>query len=132
MKNRKIKFRWWNPQSSTFVKDYRYSGALEELFESDKFLIPQQWTGLVDKHGIDIYEGDLINFKTNNTVCLGDLDIMEWDSEEVYWDEYTCSFCFERRYGTSVLDKIMLETLEIVGNIFETPEKVKHYSEEEL
>ena len=129
---RTIKFRWWNPQSKTFVRDYKYSGAVEQLFFPDAYLIPQQWTGLSDMYGKEIYEGDLVNFKTNNTVCLGDLDVMEWESEEVYWDDYFCSFCFERRYATTIYDKIMLETLEVVGNIFETPELVKHYNEDDL
>lgn len=131
MKNRKIKYRWWEPVSSTFATEHRYSGLVEELFEDDKYLIPQQWTGLIDKNGKEIYEGDLVNFKTNNSVCTGDPDIIDWECEEVYWDDFYCCFCFERRYGHTIYDKIIIETLEVVGNIYETPEKVKHYKEEE-
>jgi uncharacterized phage protein (TIGR01671 family) len=134
MNNRKLKFRFWSPAGKAFIKDYKYSGLVDELFDEKDFdtLIPQQFIGLLDKNGKEIYEGDLVNFKTNNTVCLGDLDVMEWESEEVYWDDYFCSFCFERRYATTVYDKVMLETLEVVGNVFENPEKVKYYSEEEI
>lgn len=129
---RKIKYRWWSPQGKAFVRDYKYTGLVEELFLPDAYLVPQQWTGLLDKTGKEIYEGDLVNFKTNNTVCLGDQDIMDWESEEVYWDSFYCSFCFDRRYGHTIYDKVMPETFEVVGNIFETPELVKHYTEDEL
>ena len=62
---RRIKFKFWNPQTKSFVQQYKYSGYVDELFEQDDFLIPCQFTGLQDKHGKDVYENDLVKLDKN-------------------------------------------------------------------
>lgn len=118
MKKRKIKFRFWCPAGKAFVRDYKYNGFVDELFDEKEYdvLIPQQFTGLVDKNDVEIYEGDLLNFSVNYTVCLGDKDIIEYKDQEVYYDEKTASFLFGKE-GVSMLDRVMENTMEVVGNI---------------
>jgi uncharacterized phage protein (TIGR01671 family) len=117
MKKRKIKFRFWCPAGKAFVHDYKYNGFVDELFDEKDFdtLVPQQFTGLIDKNGKEIYEGDLINFSCNYTVELGDPDIIEYKNCEVYYDEELAGFFFGKD-GHQMLDKVMEETLEVVGN----------------
>jgi hypothetical protein len=114
----KIKFRFWCPAGKSFVRDYNYNGAVDELFDEKDYdtLIPQQFTGLIDKNGVEIYEGDLINFSCNYTVELGDPDIIEYKNQEVYYDERLAGFYFGKD-GFQILDKIMEETIEVVGHV---------------
>jgi hypothetical protein len=118
MKKRKIKFRFWCPAGKAFVRDYNYNGAVDELFDEKDFdtLVPQQFTGLVDKNGTEVYEGDLINFSCDYTMDLSDRDVIEYKNQEVYYDERLAGFYFGKD-GFQILDKIMEETIEVVGHV---------------
>jgi len=120
MNNRKLKFRFWSPAGKAFIKDYKYNGLVDELFDEKDFdtLIPQQYTGLKDKNGKDIYEGDMLNFSINNTVELGDADIMDYKNQDVHYSEEYASFMFGED-GFTPLDRIIMTSIEVVGNIFE-------------
>lgn len=120
MKKRKIKFRFWCPAGKAFVRDYNYNGAVDELFDEKDFdtLIPQQFTGLVDKNGVEVYEGDLINFSCDYTMDLSDRDVIDYKNCEVYYDERLAGFYFGKD-GHQILDKIMEESIEVVGHINE-------------
>lgn len=85
----------------------------------------QQFTGLKDKNGKDIYEGDYINFSTDNTVDLGYRDIMDWKNQVVHYDEEKACVFFGHKYEFQILDRIIPETLEVVGNIFDNPELIE-------
>jgi hypothetical protein len=59
---RQLRFRVYVPEHEKFA----YFGV-GEFYESDRYLVQdkypvQQWTGLIDSKGIDIYEGDLLEF----------------------------------------------------------------------
>ncbi len=55
-----LSFRFWCGAAGCYVQDYRYSGKVEELFEHDGVLVPQQCTGLRDCHGNWVYEADTV------------------------------------------------------------------------
>jgi hypothetical protein len=112
MNNRELKFRVWSFLSKSFEYFDIYQGA--NLGIAGGVSEPQQFTGLKDKNGKDIYEGDLINFSCD----LSGLDVIEYKNQNVYYDESLAGFYFGKD-GFQILDKIMEETIEVVGNIFE-------------
>jgi uncharacterized phage protein (TIGR01671 family) len=105
----KNKFRFWNPQAKGFVTNYKYNGFVDELFEPDEFLIPQQSIGILDKNMKEIFEGDVVEF-----------DKLEGKAKGVvqYYNDY-CSYAIDSDIGVVPFMHISLDSLEVVGNMNE-------------
>lgn len=128
---REIKFRAWDYQENKMmignnqygsnepdaVYSERSCGAFTRLWESiarfedskNRFLL-MQYTGLKDKNGKEIYEGDIV--------------IVDWNdsrykphNREVKWDNK--NLCWVIEGGCLTIDYIHFE---IIGNIYENPE----------
>ena len=111
MLNDKNKFRFWNPQTKIFVTNYNYNGLVDELFEPDEFLKPQQFLGILDKNMKEIYEGDVVNFDYFN----GD----KTATGVVQYNNSYCAYVVDSDIGTISIMYISLDSLEIIGNMIE-------------
>lgn len=112
---REIKFRIWD---STYKKFVFFEGIFNSL-PCDYLVgeVGQQYIGLRDKNRQEIYEGDLVNF--SRKVELD--ETWEYKNQEVSYDNECVSFVFGKDM-ICMFDRVVYDTLEVVGNVFENPE----------
>ena len=73
-----------------------------------------QFTGLKDKNGKEIYEGDICRYSSSN-----------YDGEVRYSTTWRCSFSLWSINDDKIKDLQMTSDLEIVGNIHDNLELIK-------
>ena len=122
MNNDRLKFRFYEKRPTGFYIRYEFNddyiindGQVYEKFYGEngvtlelcENIIACQCTGLKDKNGVLIYEGDVLLHEESE----GETESVYWCNESLRWN--TTIDIMESDYGNAV---------EKIGNIYENPE----------
>lgn len=126
-----------------FINVNGRSTSLSVIYPRDKF-IPLQYTGLKDKPGNEIYEGDILQERDGEyirrlQVCFGTFWHVTGDSRDGVDDEggFAIGFYLKDYYGKHTFpenkgyalfvdkEENYIAFLEVIGNIYENPELLK-------
>ncbi len=118
---REIKFRAWIKQDDDYFMAYNiqniYDGMNDESgklggvssfhsFLDEEDVKVMQFTGLKDKNGKEIYEGDILSNGSKSGKVIF----------------HRCAFMVEEKNGQGILSSYIQADFEVMGNIYENPE----------
>lgn len=123
---REIKFRAWDKENQVMVYDvnvqdgkpvkrgYQWFNTENTIWNSEL----QQYTGLRDRNGREIYEGDIVSMFGGTQ-----FSVVEWDDKfglyRIYLQLSGASDVGEELLGNH------LNVVEVIGNIYENPELIE-------
>ena len=127
--SREIKFRVWNIEENEYKELRGCPTCGSEYYNiGDKDFAPEQYTGLKDKNGVEIYEGDIVRCTDTTFEYFphpddgGEIFVIKWWAEMGgfwLWHVDTKRWSEIDVNPFSYLDA---SDIEVIGNIQENPE----------
>jgi len=122
---RQIKFRVWDPKRKVIedvgaidwgadlvpITCHTLTKKLYWMNPEDYTLL--QFTGLLDKNGKEIYEGDIVEGNPFGYKRLDKAEV-KWDDECCQPFNGSCGCCQDKTWS--------LENTEVIGNVYENPD----------
>lgn len=111
-----IKFRYWEKPDASVNFEGKMHYDSDEYFNKwcgNPEYETMQFTGLLDRHGKEIYEGDIVR----NTADKYHYEI-KWDNFESAWSL--------GENGSPIRRYLLSEYWEVIGNIYENPELLQN------
>jgi uncharacterized phage protein (TIGR01671 family) len=118
---KEIKFRAWDIENNKMIKSYAHVSKAGQFYtawtsnDSDREYIPMQSTGLKDKNGVEIYEGDILQDDERPVEC----GVVEWDYDSLIVNNAQITPEWRK---TTVESGLKYRHWIIIGNIYENPE----------
>jgi uncharacterized phage protein (TIGR01671 family) len=107
--NREIKFRAWEFDNNSGKMIYGYESYIGEALQNAYPIM--QYTGLIDKRGKEIYEGDVIKYKSFN---IENSIVLVPSLFEFHWFQELKDMLDKEQYPNQC-------NIVVVGNIYENP-----------
>lgn len=135
---REIKFRAWDKKTDTMRVVLAYDSSHFVAYKNDDQDNPHwendfelmQYTGLKDKNGNEIYEGDIVELEKGKKYAEKDKVWNNYYRATVVWEEDDCGFTLDTTIRNGEVGghelKFLYPHVEVIGNIYENKDLLDH------